>query len=109
MFNYLFFVVTEAILANFENENITYATIRYVVTLSKALEDDCEVARKWFSVNEIIFNPAKFQFDRVHRRARFKNQYSLDINDTNIVVKSPASFLRTETVVILMTCLFHYL
>ena len=58
LFNYLFLVVTEAVLANFENDNITYATNRYVVILLKGLED---------------------------------------------------TFLRNETVIILMTNLFHYL
>ena len=57
--NDLFLLVTEAKLANFAEDNTIYAVHKDIE--KRLLEDESEAAINWFSVNDMIVNPGKFQ------------------------------------------------
>ena len=59
--NDLFFFINEAKLANFADDNRIYAAKRDLNELLRLLEKESEVAIKWFSDNNMIVNPKKFQ------------------------------------------------
>ena len=56
LFYFLFFI-NEAILTNFADDNMIYATKRDLNQLLKLLEKENEVAIKWFSDNNMTVNP----------------------------------------------------
>ena len=58
--NDLLLFINEAKLANFANDNTIYAK-RDINELLRSLEKESEVAIKWFSDNNMIVNPKKFQ------------------------------------------------
>ena len=59
--NDLLFFINEAKLVNFADDNTIYAAKRDLNELLRLLKKESEVAIKWFSDNNMIVNPKKFQ------------------------------------------------
>ena len=95
--NDLFLLVTETKLANFANNNAIDAIHKDIEKLLKVLEDESEKAINWFSVNDMFVNPAKFQVMVVARGEGIKDNYTLKINDREIVTRSSVTLLGVET------------
>ena len=57
-------------LANFADDNTIYAAKRDLNELLRLLEKESEVAIKWFSDNNMIVNPKKFQAIIINRQNR---------------------------------------
>ena len=67
--DFLFFI-NEAKLANFADDNTIYAAKRDLNELLRLLEKESEVVIKWFSDNNIIVNPIKFQVIIINKQNR---------------------------------------
>ena len=93
--NDLFLLVTEAKLANFVDDNTIYAVHKDIEKL--LLEEESEAAINWFSVNDMIDTPRKFQVMVAGGGEGIKDNYTLEINDRYIATKSSVTLLGVET------------
>ena len=59
--NDLLFFINETKPANFADDNMINAAKRDLIKLLRLIEKEIEVAIKWFSDNNMIVNPKKFQ------------------------------------------------
>ena len=80
--NNLLFFINEAKLANFDNT--IYAAKRDLNELLRLLEKESEVAIKWFSDNNMIVNPKKYQASIINRQNRSNHNCWLTINNAEI-------------------------
>ena len=59
--NDLFFLIEDAELANFADDNTIYVGSKDLTELLEILRKECETAINWFKTNKMIVNPDKFQ------------------------------------------------
>ena len=64
--------------------------------LLRLLEKESEVAIKWFSDNNVIVNPKKFQAIIIKRQNRSNHNCSLAVNNTEIKSKESVTLLGLE-------------
>ena len=86
------FFINEEKLANFANDNTIYVAKRDLNELLRLLENESEKAIKWFSDNNMIVNPKKFQTIIMNRQNRSNHKCCLTIN--NAEIKSKESDIR---------------
>ena len=94
--NDLLFFINEAKLANFADDNTIYAAKRDLNELLRLLEKESEVAIKWFSDNNMIVNPKKFQTIIIKRQNKSNHNYCLTINNVEIKSKKSVTLLGIE-------------
>ena len=94
--NDLLFFINEAKLANFADDNTIYAAKRDLNELLRLLEKESEVAIKWFSDNNMIVNPKKFQAIIINRQNRSNHNCCLTINNIEIKSKESVTLLGIE-------------
>ena len=92
--NDLLFFINEAKLANFDNT--IYAAKRDLNELLRLLKKESEVAIKWFSDNNMIVNPKKFQTIIIKRQNKSNHNYCLTINNVEIKSKKSVTLLGIE-------------
>ena len=85
--------INEAKLANFANDNTIYAAKRDINELLRLLEKESEVAIKWFSDNNMIVNPKKFQAIITNRQNRSNHSCCLTISNAEIESKESVTLL----------------
>ena len=90
------FFINEAKLANFADDNTIYAAKRDLDKLLILLEKESEVAIKWFSDNNMIVNPKKFQAIIINRPNRSNHNWYLTINNAEIKSKESVTILGIE-------------
>ena len=73
-----------------------YAAKRDLNELLRLLEKESEVAIKWFSDNNMIVNPKKFQAIIINSQNRSNHKYWLTINNAEIKSKESVTFLGIE-------------
>ena len=73
-----------------------FKTFLKVLKDEKVLEDEGEVALKWFSFNDMLFYPGEFKTIIICRKESFKCKYGSKINDTHIRTKSSVTLLGVE-------------
>ena len=78
---------------NFVDGNTIIAAERTIENPISTLETESQAAIEWFKLNEIIFNPDKFQAVVVNKNAKMKDSYPLDINDLTINAENSAKLL----------------
>ena len=83
-------------LANFADDNTIYAAKRDLNELLRLLEKESEVAIKWFSDNNMIVNPKKFQTIIIKRQNKSNHNYCLTINNVEIKSKKSVTLLGIE-------------
>ena len=91
--NSLFFI-NEAKLANFADDNTIYAAKRDFNELLRSLEKESEVSIKWFSDNNMIVSPKKFQAVIINRQNRSNHKCCLTINNAEIKSKESVTLYR---------------
>ena len=94
--NDLFFFINEGKLANFADDNTINAAKRDLNELLRLLEKESEVAIKWFSDNNMIVNPKKFQAIIINRQNRSNHNCCLTINNAEIKSKESVTLLGIE-------------
>ena len=94
--NDLLFFINEAKLANFADDNTIYAAKRDLNELLRLLKKESEVAIKWFSDNNMIVNPKKFQTIIIKRQNKSNHNYCLTINNVEIKSKKSVTLLGIE-------------
>ena len=94
--NDLLFFINEAKLANFANDNTIYVPKSDLNELLRLLEKESEVAIKWFSDNNMIVNPKKFQAIIINRQNRSNRNSCLTINNVEIKSKESVTLLGIE-------------
>ena len=92
----LLFFINEAKLANFSDDNTIYAAKRDLNELLRLLKKESEVAIKWFSDNNMIVNPKKFQAIIINRPNRSNHNWYLTINNAEIKSKESVTILGIE-------------
>ena len=90
------FFVNEAKLASFADDNIIYAAKRDLYELLRLLEKESEVAIKWFSDNNMIVNPKKFEAIITNRQNRSNHNCCLTIHHVEIKSKESVTLLGIE-------------
>ena len=78
---------------NFIDGNTIIAAERTIENPISTLETESQAAIEWFKLNEMIFNPDKFQAVVVKKNAKMKGSYPLDINDLTINAKNSTKLL----------------
>ena len=71
-------------LANFADDNTIYAAKRDLNELLRLLKKESEVAIKWFSDNNMIVNPKKYQASIINRQNRSNHNCWLTKNNAEI-------------------------
>ena len=94
--NDLLFFINEVKLANFADNNTICAEKRDLNELLTLLEKESEVAIKWFSDNNMIVNPKRFQAIIINRRNRSNHNSCLTINSAKIKSKESVRLLGIE-------------
>ena len=94
-FNNLLFFINEVKLANFADDTI-YAAKNYLNELLRLLEKKSEIAIKWFSDNNMIVNPKKFQPIIINRQNSSNHNCCLTLNKAEIKSKELVTLLRIE-------------
>ena len=94
--NDLLFFINEAKLASFAHDNTIYEAKRDFNELLRLLEKENEVAIKWFSDNNMIVNPKKFQAIIINRPNRSNHNWYLTINNAEIKSKESVTILGIE-------------
>ena len=97
--NDILFFINEAKLANFADDNTIYAAKRDLNELLRLLEKESEVAIKWFSDNNMIVNPKKFQAIIINRENRSNHNCCLTINNTEIKSKESVILLVLKLII----------
>ena len=92
------FFINKAKLANFADDNTIYAEKRDLNELLRLLGKESEVAIKWFSNNNMVANPKKFQAIIINRQNRSNHKCCLNINNTEIKSKESVELLGIEIV-----------
>ena len=95
--NDLLFFINEAKLAKFAGNNTIYAAKRDLNELLRLVEKEKEVAIKWFSDNNMIVNPKKFQAIIINRQNRSNHNCCLTMNNAEIKSKESVTLLGIET------------
>ena len=96
-FNNLLFFINEVKLANFAaDDNTIYAAKNYLNELLRLLEKKSEIAIKWFSDNNMIVNPKKFQAIIINRQNSSNHNCCLTLNNAEIKSKESVTLLRIE-------------
>ena len=98
--NDLFFFINEEKLANLADDNTINAAKRDLNELLRLLEKESEVALKWFSVNNMIVNPKKFQAIIVNRQNRSNHNCCLTINNAEIKSKESVTHFQVSKLII---------
>ena len=75
---------------------IRYAAKRDLNELIRLLEKESNVAIKWFSDNNMIVNPKKFQAIIINRPNRSNHNWYLTINNAEIKSKESVTILGIE-------------
>ena len=75
---------------------IIYAAKRDLNELIRLLEKESDVAIKWFSHNNMIVNPKKFQAIIINRQNRSNRNCCLTINNAEIKSKELVTLLGIE-------------
>ena len=83
-------------LLNFADDNTISATERTIENLISTLETESQTAIKWFTLNEIIVSPEKFQATVVKKNPKMKDSYPLNINDLLINSENSVKLLGIE-------------
>ena len=91
--NDLLFFINEAKLATFAGDNTIYAAKRDLNELLRLLEKESEVAIKWFSDNNMIVNPKKYQEIIIKRQNRLDHSCCLTINNADIKSRESVALL----------------
>ena len=94
--NDLFFFINKGKLANFADDNTINAAKRDLNELLRLLEKESEVAIKWFSDNNMIVNPKKFQAIIINRQNRSNHNCCLTINNAEIKSNQSVTLLGIE-------------
>ena len=98
--NDLLLFINEAKLANFSDDNTIYAAKRDLNELLRLLEKESEVAIKWFSDNNMIVNPKKFQAIIINRQNRSNHNCCLTINNAEIKSKESVTHFQVSKLII---------
>ena len=98
--NDLLFFINEAKLATFAGGNTIYAAKRDLNELLRLLEKESEVAIKWFSDNNMIVNPKKFQAIIISRQNRSNHNCCLTINNAEIKSKESVTHFQVSKLII---------
>ena len=88
----LFFIIKEAELANFAEDNKIYADSK---DLTEFLLKECETAINWFKTNNIIVNPDKFQSMIISSKKDLSNSV-LNINGVESIIGPYVKLLDIE-------------
>ena len=80
-------------LANFADDNTIYAAKRDLNELLRLLKKESEVAIKWFSDNNMIVNPKKYQEIIIKRQNRLNHSCCLTINNADIKSRESVALL----------------
>ena len=80
-------------LANFADDNTIYAAKRDLNELLRLLKKESEVAIKWFSDNNMIVNPKKYQEIIIKRQNRLDHSCCLTINNADIKSRESVALL----------------
>ena len=94
--NDLFLFIKEAKLANFADDNTIYAGNEDLPLLLKILENESNLAIKWFNENNMIINPEKFQAMILGLGNQHQEKYCLRIDGKNIETKNQVTLLGVE-------------
>ena len=94
--NDLLLFINEAKLVNFADDNAIYAAKKDLNELIRLLENESEVAIKWFSDNNMTVNPKKFQGIIINRQNRSNQNCCLTINNAEIKSKESVTLLGIE-------------
>ena len=94
--NELLLFINEAKLANFADDNTIYAAKRDLNELLRLLEKESEAAVKWFSDNNMIVDPKKFQAIIINRQNRSNHNCCLTINNAEIKSKESIILLGIQ-------------
>ena len=89
----LFFIIKEAELANFADDNKIHADSK---DLTELLLKECETAINWFKTNSIIVNPDKFQSIIISSKKDLSN-FVLNINGVESIMEPSVKLLDIET------------
>ena len=93
--NDLFFIIKEAVLANFADENAIYVGCKDLTELLEILRKECETAINWFKTNNIIANPDKFQSMATSSKKDLIKSL-LNTNGVELIIESSVKLLGIE-------------
>ena len=94
--NNLLFFTNEGKLVYLADDNTIYPAKRDLNKLLRLLEKESEVAIKWFSDNNMIVNPKKFQTIIINRQNRSNHNCCLTINNVEIKSTDSVTLLGIE-------------
>ena len=91
--NDLLFFISQVKLANFADDNTIYTAKSDLNELSRLLKKESEAAIKWFSDNNMIVNPKKYQEIIIKRQNRLDHSCCLTINNADIKSRESVALL----------------
>ena len=91
--NDLLFFINQVKLANFADDNTIYTAKSDLNELSRLLKKESEAAIKWFSDNNMIVNPKKYQEIIIKRQNRLDHSCCLTINNADIKSRESVALL----------------
>ena len=94
--NDLFFLIEDAELANFADDNTIYVGSKDLTELLEILRKECETAINWFKTNKMIVNPDKFQSMIISSNKKGLSKSVLSINGVELTMESSVKLLGVE-------------
>ena len=93
--NYLLFLIKEAELANFADDNTIYVGSKDLTELLEIFQKECETAINWFKTNNMMVNPDKFQSMIISSKKDLRKSV-LNINGVELTMESSVKLLGIE-------------
>ena len=94
--NDLIFFIEKAGIINYADDNTILGHAESIPELIKLLENESEIAIKWFRSNEMIVNPDKFQAIIINRTKKDDKEYTLNFDNKTIKTSKEVTLLGID-------------